>query len=145
MGILKSSQSPQSAGSAKSKSFTVNEANRSLPLVSRIVRDIVAKYGQIEELRRQRQTLSKMRQREAVKECQEQAARAVERLDEYSRELSDLGVRLKNLEVGLVDFPGRRKGRQALLCWKLGEPDVRFWHEPRGGFADRRPIDEACE
>ena len=54
-------------------------------------------------------------------------------------------MRLKNLEVGLVDFPGRRNSRQVMLCWKLGEPEVGYWHDTKGGFANRRPIDEACE
>ena len=144
MGSLKSSQSKRAASQAKGKWFTVNEANRALPLVSRIVRDIVARYGQLEELRRQRQTLVRMGQRSAVEECQQQAARAAERLDEFASELGELGVRLENLEIGLVDFPSRRNDRRVVLCWKLGEPQVRFWHDPRAGFAHRRPIDEAC-
>jgi hypothetical protein len=51
------------------------------------------------------------------------------------------GVQLKDLELGLVDFPAERDGRPVLLCWQYGEPEVAFWHEMDEGFAGRRPID----
>jgi hypothetical protein len=144
MGSLKPSPSQPAAAGAKAKRFTAAEANRALPLVSRVARDIAATYARLEELRRQRQTPVEA-DRQAAEECERQARRAAERLDELAAELSELGVELKNLELGLVDFPGSRNGRKIMLCWKLGEPQVRFWHDADAGFADRRPIDEACE
>jgi hypothetical protein len=53
-----------------------------------------------------------------------------------------MGGQIKDVETGLVDFPGRRGGDDILLCWKLGEKQIRFWHTVEGGFASRRPIDE---
>jgi hypothetical protein len=53
-----------------------------------------------------------------------------------------LGGEVKDLESGLVDFPGRRGGEEILLCWKLGEKAIEYWHPVDGGFASRRPIDE---
>jgi hypothetical protein len=53
-----------------------------------------------------------------------------------------LGGEVKDLETGLVDFPGRRAGEEILLCWKLGEKSIEYWHPVDGGFASRRPIDE---
>ncbi len=144
MGSLKSRESPRATGVAKGRWFTVEEANRALPLVSRIVRDIVAQYGKLEELRKVRHSRSDEEQRSTREEHREQAASAARHLDEFAGELSELGVRLKNLEVGLADFPGRRNKRSVMLCWKLGEPEVRFWHDPEAGFAHRQPIDEAC-
>jgi hypothetical protein len=61
--------------------------------------------------------------------------------DEIER-VRALGGEVKDLESGLVDFPGRRGGEEILLCWKLGEKRVDFWHSVDGGFASRRPIDE---
>lgn len=52
------------------------------------------------------------------------------------------GAQIKDPRVGLIDFPARREGRVVLLCWKLGEPDVGFWHEVEDGYAGRRPLDE---
>jgi hypothetical protein len=51
-----------------------------------------------------------------------------------------LGVLLKDLELGLVDFPAERDGRRVLLCWQYGEPEVAFWHGTEEGFAARKPI-----
>jgi hypothetical protein len=56
-------------------------------------------------------------------------------------ELFTLGIEVKNLEWGLIDFPAERDGRIVYLCWKLGEGPIAFWHELDAGFAGRRPID----
>jgi hypothetical protein len=52
------------------------------------------------------------------------------------------GIQIKDLEVGLIDFPALRGDEEVLLCYRLGEPDLGFWHSLEGGFAGRRPIDE---
>ncbi|MGE5589732.1 MAG: DUF2203 domain-containing protein [Bacillota bacterium] len=56
--------------------------------------------------------------------------------------LQEMGVELKDLENGLVDFPTRVQGEDAYLCWRLGEPEVLFWHGLEDGFAGRRPVTE---
>jgi len=53
-----------------------------------------------------------------------------------------LGGDVKDLDTGLVDFPGRRGEEEILLCWRLGEKRIEFWHTLDGGFAGRRPLDE---
>jgi hypothetical protein len=55
-------------------------------------------------------------------------------------ELHELGVQVKDLDSGLVDFPSRRAGEQVLLCWRLGEDEVAFWHGLEDGFAGRQPL-----
>ena len=55
-------------------------------------------------------------------------------------EIQALGVVVKDLDTGLVDFPSVRDGRDVLLCWRLGEDEVAFWHGYDDGFAGRRPI-----
>jgi len=52
------------------------------------------------------------------------------------------GVQVKDPRAGLIDFPARRAGRVVLLCWKVGEPSLEFWHEIEAGFAGRRRVDE---
>jgi hypothetical protein len=74
-------------------------------------------------------------------------ARAVFRgLDEALADELDnvraLGGEVKDVDLGLVDFPGVREGEKICLCWKLGEKSVGYWHAVDGGFATRRPIDE---
>jgi hypothetical protein len=65
-----------------------------------------------------------------------------EALSDDIEQVRALGGEIKDLESGLVDFPSRRGGEEILLCWKLGEKDIQFWHPVDGGFASRRPIDE---
>ena len=55
-------------------------------------------------------------------------------------ELHELGVQVKDLDSGLVDFPSRRDGEQVLLCWRLGEHEVAFWHGLEDGFTGRQPL-----
>jgi hypothetical protein len=57
-------------------------------------------------------------------------------------DLHELGVLVKDLDSGLVDFPAERGGEPVLLCWQLGEDEVAWWHRPDDGFAGRRPLDE---
>ena len=54
--------------------------------------------------------------------------------------IDELGVTLREIETGLVDFPALVSGRQVWLCWRLGEGDVEFWHELDSGFGGRRPL-----
>jgi hypothetical protein len=60
-------------------------------------------------------------------------------LSNYIDELRRLGVELKGAD-GLCDFYSIMDGREVFLCWRLGEPDVRFWHDLDAGFAGRRPL-----
>lgn len=56
------------------------------------------------------------------------------------KEVVGLGIALKDIEQGLVDFPAERDGRVVFLCWKQGEAEIRFWHELDTGFAGRQPL-----
>ena len=65
----------------------------------------------------------------------DQMAAAVARIDA-------LGITLRDIERGLIDFPALSAGRQVWLCWQLGESDVAFWHDLETGFGSRRPLIE---
>jgi hypothetical protein len=69
----------------------------------------------------------------------------VETLREQIEAIQDTGCVIKDIEVGLVDWPALHQGREVLLCWKYGEPAVAFWHERNTGFAGRRPVSELDE
>jgi len=56
--------------------------------------------------------------------------------------LRDREIVLRDLDQGLVDFPTIREGAEVYLCWKEGEDEIAFWHEPDAGFAGRRPLDD---
>ncbi|HEY4303408.1 MAG TPA: DUF2203 domain-containing protein [Gemmatimonadaceae bacterium] len=127
--------------------FTVEQANRTLPLVRRVVEDIVDQH------RRWRETILELDLVSQSARPEEQAARVEElvrqardlsrELEAYQRELRELGIQLKDSRLGLVDFPSEIGGRKVLLCWRLGEPEVQFWHEANAGYAGRQPLSPA--
>ncbi len=55
-------------------------------------------------------------------------------------ELEDLGVEVKDLDFGLVDFPAEKYGESVMLCWRYGEPEVSYWHKPNEGYNGRKPL-----
>lgn len=57
-------------------------------------------------------------------------------------EIHGYGAEVKDADEGLVDFPALREGEEVLLCWKVGEEQIAFWHDLEEGFAGRRPIDQ---
>lgn len=66
-----------------------------------------------------------------------------EALSDGLEQIRALGGEVKDLDMGLVDFPGRRGADDILLCWRLGEKRIEYWHSVDGGFASRRPLDES--
>jgi hypothetical protein len=126
--------------------FTIEQANKMLPLVRAVVQDI-APLAQ--DLIQRRERLLKARPSERVKmsesheeelnQVQQEFARDAAKLEEYMDELRELGVELKGAD-GIVDFPGLKDGREVCLCWKLGEPEVAHWHDVDAGFAGRQKL-----
>jgi hypothetical protein len=126
--------------------FTLEQANKMLPLVKAIVSDLVKHYGDLCERRdrlaiiRGRGNESRGPYREELDEVNDQLERDADRLKELVEELAELGVEFKDPNLGLVDFPALIEGREVYLCWKLGEPEVQFWHELEAGYQGRQPL-----
>jgi hypothetical protein len=128
---------PKSVTPSRSpKRFTLAEANRSLPLVRRIVSDVVKTHDQITAI----QTSLDAAKAKDQPALQSQMDRAVEHLQNYVEELHEVGCDLKDYQMGLIDFIGRHQGHDVCLCWKLGEETVAYWHEVQTGFAGRQPV-----
>ncbi len=64
------------------------------------------------------------------------------RFEQLLRAINALGVEVKDPSSGLCDFPALHHGRDIYLCWRLGEPQVEWWHEMHNGFAGRRHVNE---
>lgn len=64
-----------------------------------------------------------------------------EKLDVLIHRIQDMGVLIKDVNLGLLDFPALKDGREVYLCWQYGEGEIAFWHEVDAGFAGRQPID----
>jgi hypothetical protein len=124
--------------------FTVAEANRTLPLVGRIVEDLVRDHLRWEEKVREFELAtvgSSPEKPDVIAELlQIEAQRLAVDIEGYIAELNDLGVICKGMGTGLVDFRGRLDGRDVFYCWKLGEPSVQYWHEVNAGFIGRQKL-----
>ena len=126
------------AATTSAKYFTVAEANAALPLVNRIVRDVVEQYKQVMAYHAQLQEGDLPDpERDRLESARSQAT---DKLDNLSNELADIGCELKDWESGLVDFPALMDRRDVCLCWKLGEEHLTQWHEVYAGFSGREPI-----
>jgi hypothetical protein len=129
----------------KRKYFTVEEANKALPLVKMIVGDIVRQYRVVEDLQQRLSRVGKERRKPSRDMYAEELAQSQAELDSeerklmsYIEELKRLGVEFKGPE--LCDFPRLMNGREVYLCWRLGEAEVSHWHDLETGFAGRQPL-----
>jgi hypothetical protein len=128
--------------------FTPDEVDQLIPRLAEIVGRAREHHHQATRLQQRLQD-EQARIRESgggLVDQREWKARA-ERLDglaievrEALREIHALGGVTKDLEMGLVDFPGRLGGETVNLCWKFGETAVRFWHGMQEGYAQRKPL-----
>lgn len=120
--------------------FTVQEANELLPFLTRRMQHLQLMRRSL--ARRAAQTLP------TLQEIILAGGKAVcptyfEQIQSVSTLLAEIGshgCHLKDLESGLIDFPTIWEGREVYLCWKLGEPEVAFWHDLHTGFAGRQPL-----
>lgn len=131
------------------KLFTPEEANASLPLVRAIVEDLRRLCREVIERRERLSFLLERRgpagqdpYQEELSQVEEELERDSVRLQEYVDELRQLGIEPKSPIDGLVDFPAMLDGRLVYLCWKVGEPEVLYWHDLEAGFQGRQPLPE---
>lgn len=127
------------------KVFTVEQANRTLPLVSRIVRDIVTLYPRWRERVRELEVMAADASADhpdpRLQQLEHEVQALAAEIDGCIHEIRELGIEYKlPFDAGLVDFPGEVGGRPVYLCWRLGEEAVTHWHELDAGYAGRRPL-----
>jgi hypothetical protein len=134
--------------------FTVGEVNRLIPTLQRIFTSVhqlrAAMRGEEERLEKAGVRLSQdvlegegsPRDPVAVRRAKLMFRGYYETLTEQLAGLETIGAEVKDLDLGLVDFPARRGSEEILLCWRFGESQVGFWHSVEGGYRGRRPIDD---
>ena len=132
-----------------SRYFTLQEAESLLPQVSKLIREAVAlkpRYQQAEEsLQMLMQRISLLGgllvDRERAQQNRLERDRTSEQLKSALERIQELGCLVKDLDIGLIDFPTLFRGQEVYLCWKLGEKGIEFWHGVHEGFAGRKRID----
>lgn len=122
--------------------FTVEEANSALEIIRPLLKQIL---GIRDEILAKQPEVWPAIERSAGNGGNATLSRIADdfnRLDALVHKVLDTGVQVKDINVGLLDFPALRNGEEVLLCWKYGEGTIAFWHDKEAGFAGRRPIQE---
>jgi len=132
------------------RTFSLDEAQTLLPILESLLRTAIDGKKLIEAVDAEFQELAHrvflsggllvnvvhMARRKAERE------KTIQRVKDAIAEIDATGVQVKDLDIGLLDFPCRVEGEVILLCWKLGEQGITHWHGVSEGFAGRKPIDE---
>jgi hypothetical protein len=132
------------------RTFTLDEALSLLPILESLLRSAISGKKTIEDFEAEQQELLHRiflnggmfldvvplarRKAERVK--------AEQRAKDAIAEIDSIGVQVKDIDIGLLDFPCEVDGKIILLCWKLGEKTITHWHGTDEGFAGRKPIDQ---
>jgi hypothetical protein len=132
------------------RTFTLDEAHSLLPVLESLLRTAISAKKIVDEADAEQQALQHrvflnggmfldivpLARRKAER------AKAEQRTKDALAEIDSIGVQVKDLNIGLLDFPCQVEGQTILLCWKLGEKAITHWHGVQEGFAGRKPIDQ---
>ena len=132
------------------RTFTLDEAQSLLPVLESLLRTAIEAKKIVDEAETEQQALQHriflsggmslnivpLARRKAER------AKAEQRMKDALAEIDSTGVQVKDLDIGLLDFPCEVDGQTILLCWKLGEKAITHWHGVQEGFAGRKPIDQ---
>ena len=132
------------------RTFTVAEAESLLPVLESLLRSAIDAKKLIEEVDAEQQALAQrvfvnggtMVDIVAVARRKAEREKALQKAKDAVAEIDATGVQVKDLEIGLLDFPCIVGEEVILLCWKLGERGITHWHGMEEGFAGRKPIDD---
>jgi hypothetical protein len=133
------------------RTFTYQEAEWHLPIVSGLLQRAMEAKRTIQEVERE---MAELHQRVFLAggllpdirhfaRRRAQRDKAVQQIKDAVGEIQAIGVQVKDLDTGLVDFPCKIDGEIVLLCWKSGEESITHWHGLEEGFRGRKPIDDA--
>ena len=124
--------------------FTLEQASALLPAIRQLIAAIQAKKQEVDKLNGDLESLAQHTGTNGHASASRSvtigatAERAAAELDQLVNDLEATGCELKGIDEGLVDFQSLREGRVVYLCWKMGEDQIRFWHELDSGFPGRQ-------
>jgi hypothetical protein len=132
--------------------LSLGETNRMLPLLQRIVGDIMEHWNLIIAKRAELESLEKARERDSnaatqaqVHEVKQDLNAMIDKINQYIKEVESLGCFVEEFKRGIVNFPSLYHGRKVFLCWHPGEEKVGYWHELDETFNDRVKIKEESD
>ena len=135
---------------ARKKTFTLEEAHKLLPVLKSLLQKAVDGRQRVRQID---QGFRDLKHRillsggllvdvAAAARNRAEIVRAYQEIKDASAEITAIGVQVKDLDIGLLDFPCQVEGEIVLLCWKFGEERITHWHGMEEGFAGRKPIDQ---
>ena len=130
--------------------FTLEQVRELLPRVNRLIQQAIENKNTYQECEEWTQNFTRrvmmlggvLADRVPFQRNRDQQNRAAVRLKASVEEIQKLGVLIKDLDIGLVDFPTLFRGNEVYICWKLGEDEIGYWHGVNEGFAGRKSIDQ---
>lgn len=130
--------------------FTLDEAQSLLPVVEALLKRALEAKGLAEDLEEKLESLGRkvflsggmFLDIERVRRNRTAYEAHMQKAKDALSEIDAIGVQVKDLDTGLLDFPCTVEGQTVLLCWKMGESSIGFWHTLDGGFRGRQPVDE---
>jgi len=133
------------------RTFTLREAQSMLPILESLLRKSIEAKDLIETVD---QEFSELSERiflsgglhvdvRAVARRKAEREKAVQVAKDTLSEINAIGVQVKDLDIGLLDFPCKMNGEIVLLCWRMGEPRIGYWHSTDEGYSGRQPLDES--
>ncbi len=132
------------------KTFSLEEAQTLVPVLESLMKNAMEAKERAESIAQELQSLSQrifmnggtlVRIAEVAKRRAQQD-KAVQQVKDTLAEIDSIGVQVKDLETGLLDFPCRLGDDVVLLCWKMGETEIQHWHTMDSGFSSRQSVDE---
>lgn len=133
--------------SRRHRTFTPAGANATLPLVSRVVADLIRLHAvwraAVTSYELAQADADASEESAAAREARLEVGRLAGEIESCLEELEQVGCLFRDFDLGLVDFPAEHDGRIVHLCWQHGEAEVTHWHELDAGFAGRQPLDDA--
>jgi len=130
--------------------FTLSEAQSLIPRVDRLLREAVSLKSQYQEAEQEMQAIMQrvtlmggmMVDREGVIDTRNRRDDTRSKLGTAIEHVQEVGCVVKDLDMGLIDFPTMFRDEEVYLCWKLGEDKIAFWHGVDEGFRGRKAIDQ---
>lgn len=130
--------------------FTLRQAEQMLPEVESAIRDAISLKSEYQQAEAEWQGFSRrvtilggvLVDHSQLRQQKDRRESIAQQLKEVLEKINEYGCVVKDLDIGLIDFPTQLNGEEVYLCWKLGEPGIQFWHGVHEGFRGRKPIDQ---
>jgi hypothetical protein len=125
------------------RSYSIEQANALIPQVRAVLLQLAVQQRRMEEAHAQMHRFlagnGDPSSAEEASRLEQETSQIDEGMRHLAAMLADMGIQLRDAEMGLVDFPGERDGQPVWLCWRLADPEVAFWHGTDEGYATRKP------